>query len=186
MTVYEIRWHGRGGQGVVTAAQIFAEAAVKEGKYAVAIPHFGAERRGAPVVAYNRVSSTVIRSRASVKNPDAVVVLDPYLPSIVKVTEGLKEKGLIVLNARKVEKQGFKGFRIAVVDATGIALSLGLQLAGLALVNMPMLGALVKASGIVDIQSVVDVVKKRWPGTLGDLNAKGILTAYEKTEVFGP
>ena len=181
--VYEIRWHGRGGQGVVTVAQLLAEAAVREGKYAIAIPYFGAERRGAPVVASNRISDKPIRSRSSVKEPDVVVVLDPNLPFMVDVTEGLREGGLLVINAPSPNNLPFKGLKAAVVDATGIALSLGLKLAGLALVNMPMLGALIRATSIVSLESITAVVKNRWSRRVGELNVKGIIEAYNKVQV---
>ena len=87
----EIRWHGRGGQGAVTSAELLAKAAIDEGKYAQAFPAFGPERRGAPVVAFNRIDSqSPIRVRAEIREPDVVVVLDPTLLSVVKVTAGLK------------------------------------------------------------------------------------------------
>ena len=97
----EIRWHGRGGQGAVTSAELLAKAAIEEGKYAQAFPAFGAERRGAPVLAFNRINSREpIRIRAEVTEPDIVVVLDPRLLRIVNATSGLKEKGILVINSK--------------------------------------------------------------------------------------
>lgn len=149
----EIRWHGRGGQGAVTAAKILASAAVKDGMYGVAIPFFGAERRGAPVVAYNRISEGKIRVRGGVRSPDIVVVLDPYLVRTVDVVKGLKPSGTVVANCRG-PCIGVPRGRIAYVDATGIATRLGLKIAGIPLVNMPILGALAASTRVVSLESL--------------------------------
>src|SRR5512136_30481 len=98
----EIRWHGRGGQGAVTSAEILAEAAISEGKYAQAFPSFGPERRGAPVLAFVRISADQpIRVRSSITEPDIVVVLDPGLLRIVNVAAGLKPGGVVIINTIK-------------------------------------------------------------------------------------
>jgi pyruvate ferredoxin oxidoreductase gamma subunit len=98
----EIRWHGRGGQGAVTSAELLAQAAISEGKYAQAFPSFGPERRGAPVQAFNRIDrQEPVRIRADITEPDVVVVLDPGLLSIVNVTSGLKENGMVIINTSK-------------------------------------------------------------------------------------
>ena len=98
----EIRWHGRGGQGAVTSAELLAQAVIDEGKYAQAFPSFSPERRGAPVLAFNRVNATEpIRIRAEVDTPDVVIVMDSSLLSIVNPTSGLNEKGILVLNTKK-------------------------------------------------------------------------------------
>ena len=98
----EIRWHGRGGQGSVTSAELLAQAAISEGKYAHAFPSFGPERRGAPVLAFVRISNEQpIKIRAEVTQPDIVVVLDSSLLRIVNVTSGLKANGIVVINTRK-------------------------------------------------------------------------------------
>src|SRR5512142_2733974 len=97
----EIRFHGRGGQGAVTSAELTALAAIGEGKYAQAFPSFGPERRGAPVMAFVRVSDTPIRTREKVYEPDIVVVLDPSLLQIVNVEAGLKSSGMVILNTKK-------------------------------------------------------------------------------------
>jgi len=121
--MYEVRFHGRGGQGAVTAANILAIAAVKQGFYAQSFPYFGVERRGAPVQAFTRIDDKKIDIRMNVYNPDAVVVLDPSLMDVIDVTEGLKEGGIIVINTSK-NPEDFKlgDFKIATVDATKIAL----------------------------------------------------------------
>ena len=122
----EMRWHGRGGQGAVTSAELLARAAISEGKYGQAFPSFGPERRGAPVQAFVRISShEPIRVRAEVTEPDVVVVLDPGLLSIVNVTSGLKANGIVVINTKKNAGQVRAEFGVnsslATVDATKIA-----------------------------------------------------------------
>ena len=101
----EIRFHGRGGQGAVTSAELTALAAIEQGKYAQAFPSFGPERRGAPVMAFVRVSDEPIRTREKIYEPDIVVVLDPTLLEIVNVAAGLKKDGIVVLNTTKTAKE---------------------------------------------------------------------------------
>jgi len=181
----EFRWHGRGGQGVVTAALLFARAAVNKGLYALAIPFFGAERRGAPVVAYNRVSDKVIRMRSSVKRPDFVAVLDPSLLGLVDVAGGLKECGMLIINGSKETAERKVGKRVAVVDATGIALELGLKLSGYALANMPMVGAVARVSGVVDLEALRKAVYDVWDGRVADSNWAGVERGFREVKIFG-
>src|SRR5512135_3320719 len=140
----EIRFHGRGGQGAVTSAELTALAAIEEGKYAQAFPSFGPERRGAPVMAFVRVSETPIRTREKVYHPDVVVVLDPSLLQIVNVETGLKEGGLVILNTKKsaaeVRKETGIKARLALVDASKIAV----ETMRVPITNTTMLGALLK------------------------------------------
>ncbi len=178
--LYEIRWHGRGGQGVVTAALLLAEAAVEEGMYALAIPFFGAERRGAPVVAYNKLSDSVIWSRGPVRKPHAVAVLDSSLLSIVNVTEGLREGGVLVVNTRRRPSVTGGQFSIAYVDATGIAVEEGLVLAGYPLVNMAMVGAVARVIGLIRLESLRKAVFRRWSGSLAEKNWKCVKRGYEE------
>ena len=181
--LFEVRWHGRGGQGVVTAAMLFAEAAVEEGLYALAIPFFGAERRGAPVVAFNRVSDRAIRVRSSVRSPDAVVVLDISLLRVVDVFSGVREGGLVVLNSPKGEAGVPRGVKAAYLDATRIALEEGLTLAGYPLVNMPMVGALARVTGLVGLGSLRKAVFKRWRGKMAEANWRGVRRGFEEVVV---
>jgi pyruvate ferredoxin oxidoreductase gamma subunit len=179
----EIRWHGRGGQGSVTSTELLAQAAISEGKYAQAFPSFGPERRGAPVQAFVRVDSKEpIRVRAEIKNPDVVVVLDPSLLSILNVTLGLKDNGLLVVNTRKPysELTAEFGFThdMAIVNATRIAR----ELLGIPIVNTTMVGALIKATNIVQIESLVEPLKKRF-GRIADRNINAMKRAYEETIV---
>jgi len=179
--IKEIRIHGRGGQGGVTLAELLARAAYKEGKWAQAFPYFGAERRGAPVKAFARISDSPILLHSEIYTPNYVIVLDPKLPEVVNVAEGLKENGIVVVNTRKKpEELQFMGHRIATVDATGIALELNLLVAGLPVVNTAMCGAFAKATGEVKLQSVTEAIKETWPGATGEKNAKAAELAYKR------
>jgi len=179
----EIRWHGRGGQGAVTSAELLALAAIEEGKFGQAMPSFGPERRGAPVLAYNRVNvSNPIRTRAPVSEPDVVIVLDPGLLEIMDVSTGLKKDGVIVVNSPKSIdeiKQFFKGnWKLAVVDATAIAK----ETIGVPIVNTTMLGALIKATEIIKFHSLEEPLKERF-GAKSINNLDSCKKAYEKTVI---
>lgn len=181
----EVRWHGRGGQGAVTAAEILAHAAINEGKYAQAFPSFGPERRGAPVLAFNRFDEKPIWTRSDVYEPDVVVVLDPTLLKTVNVVEGLKPNGILILNTSKKpeevkEKYGFKS-NFAVVNATRIAL----DIIGVPIVNTSMLGAFVKATKILKLDSVLEAVKERFKGKIGERNINAVTRAYHETTIVG-
>lgn len=178
----EVRVHGRGGQGGVTSAEMLAIAAINEGKFAQAFPSFGPERRGAPVIAFARVSEVKIRNRTKVYNPDIVLVLDPSVLSIVDVTEGLKEDGMLVINSAKSiadlrREYGFKT-ALARVDATHIALA---EL-GLPITNTTMLGAAVKARALVAVDSLVGPLEHRF-GRIAAKNIRALKRAYEETEI---
>jgi 2-oxoacid:acceptor oxidoreductase gamma subunit (pyruvate/2-ketoisovalerate family) len=177
----EVRIHGRGGQGSVTAAEVLAHAGFFEGKSVQAFPYFGAERRGAPVKAFARISSEPILVHSQIYNPDYVIVLDPYIYKVVDVTEGLKKNGIIVINTTKKPSEiGLSGWRVATVDATGIALGLNLVVAGLPVVNTSILGAFAKATGEVKLESVLKAVKETWSGAAGERNARATELAYER------
>lgn len=184
MKTVEIRWHGRGGQGAVTASEIIAAAAILEGKYALAFPEFGAERRGAPVTAYTRISGDPVVPRTPITRPDVVVVLDPTLlgPDVV---DGLKSDGFLVVNHVRSPEEVARlcnlsiPARVAVVDATGIAM----KRLGRPIVNTAILGALVKATGLVNLESVIELIKERFPGKLGEANSQAVRDAYESTVV---
>lgn len=177
----EIRIHGRGGQGGVTAAEVLASAAFKEGKWVQAIPFFGAERRGAPVKAFARLSDEPILVRSQVYNPDYVMVLDETLLDIVDVAEGLKKDGIVIVNTtKKPEEINIKEGHVATVDATGIALELQLVVAGLPVLNTTMLGAFAKATDEVKLDSVIKAIKEEWSGAAGEKNARAATLAYER------
>jgi 2-oxoacid:acceptor oxidoreductase gamma subunit (pyruvate/2-ketoisovalerate family) len=177
----EIRIHGRGGQGSVTAAELLAHAAFIEGKWVQAFPFFGAERRGAPVKAFARISDRPILVHSQIYNPDYVIVLDHAIYKFVDVTEGLKKDGTIIINStRKPDEIELKNGRIAVVDATGIALELNLLVAGLPVVNTSIIGAYAKATGEVKLPSVLRAIKETWSDAAGEKNAKAAELAYER------
>jgi pyruvate ferredoxin oxidoreductase gamma subunit len=181
----EIRWHGRGGQGAVTSAELLAKAAISEGKYAQAFPSFGPERRGAPVTAFTRISAQhPIRNRAGITEPDIIIVLDATVLRVVNVVEGLKEGGVVVINSRKTVAElksefGSRG-RLAVVDATTIAR----ETLGVTIVNTTMIGALVKATGVVKVESLLEPVHERF-GRLAEKNTNAIKRAIEQTVIEG-
>lgn len=177
----EIRFHGRGGQGAVTAANLLVASALIEGKYGQAFPFFGAERRGAPVLAFARISDKPIRIHSEVKEPDVVVVFDPSLIEIVDVLRGLKPNGTIIVNSP--EPIRFDGeYDVYHVDATRIALDLNLVVAGWPLINTAMLGAVVGALRIVNIDSVVKAIRDYWPSKLAESNAKAAIKAYNSVK----
>ena len=177
----EIRWHGRGGQGAVTSAELVAQAAISEGKYAQAFPSFTPERRGAPVLAFNRINiDQPIRTRAEVDQPDVVIILDSSLLSILDANSGLKEKGIVIINTKKTTEQirsefGITG-RLAIVDATKIAQ----ESLGVPIVNTAMVGALIKATSVITLEAMKEPLEKRF-GRLAERNVKAMGRAYQET-----
>ena len=176
----EIRWHGRGGQGSVTSAELLALAAIGEGKYAQAMPSFGPERRGAPVLAFNRINEKKpILNRAGVVNPDIVIVLDPGLLEIMDVTTGMKENGIVIVNSSQnidaVKKFFNCNCKLGIVDASKIAK----ETLGVNIVNTTMLGALVKASGLIKIESLEEPITERF-GAKASNNIQACKRAYEE------
>jgi pyruvate ferredoxin oxidoreductase gamma subunit len=158
-----------------------AQAAISEGKYAQAFPSFGPERRGAPVQAFVRIDKKPILLRAEVSEPDMVVVLDPGLLKIVSITSGLKDGGTLVINTRDTLKDiesGFGNYQIAVVDAISIARAL----LGVPIVNTTMIGALIRATEVVSLESLVEPLQKRF-GRLAEKNINAMKKAYQDTLV---
>ncbi len=174
-----VRFHGRGGEGVVIAAELLVDAAFKEGKCVQAFPFFGGERRGAPVTAFVRISDRPIRLRGPLYEPNYVVVLSPFLSEGVNVTEGLKKGGLLLVNNPGRRKRlEYEGYKVVKVDATKIAVKLGLVVAGSAVVNTVMLGAFARATKIVELDSLKEAIQKRWPGQLGERNSEAAMLGY--------
>lgn len=170
----EIRFHGRGGQGAVIASKVLAAAAFKEGEYVQAFPSFGVERRGAPVMAFSRISDKPIKIRCQIYEPDHIVVLDPTLLEAVDVTVGLKEGGWVIINSGR-EPESFnlpKGFRVATVDANSIAIKHKLGPKSAPIVNTAILGAFAKATRIVSLEALAEAVREAVP-----LNPEGNVTA---------
>jgi pyruvate ferredoxin oxidoreductase gamma subunit len=182
-SLLEIRWHGRGGQGAVTSAEMIAQAAISEGNYAQAFPSFGPERRGAPVQAFNRVDTKEpVRIRADIAEPDVVVVLDPSLMSIVNVTSGLKKGGMVVVNTKKTAQQIRAEFRIDNPVATVNASKIAREELGVNIVNTTMIGALIKSTEIVNKDSVKQPLENRF-GRLGERNVKAMERAYKEVVI---
>jgi pyruvate ferredoxin oxidoreductase gamma subunit len=162
----EVRLHGRGGQGVVSAAQLLADAAVLEGKYVQAFPEFGAERSGAPIAAYARLSDGPIEIHSFIRNPDVVMVCDRSMAFFKNNTQGLSKEGWFICNYDGAPEElrtklGLDpSVKIVALDATGIAI----RAIGKDYPNTPMLGALLKATGMVGFESLEKVLGDRFKG----------------------
>ena len=173
----EIRLHGRGGQGSVTAAELLAVAAFDDGKEAQAFPAFGVERRGAPVMAFCRISDGPIRLRTQIYDPDYVIVQDPTLMDSVNVLAGLKPDGTVLINSEsKPEdlKLNTKA-RVVAFPATEIAL----EELGRPIMNTVLLGAFAGLSGMISFEAIERSIGHRFPGELGEKNIKAARRAYE-------
>ncbi len=188
--VLEIRWHGRGGQGAKTAALLFGGAALDTGKYIQAFPEYGPERMGAPVTAFHRLSKNKIHIHSGIKFPDIVVVLDSSLIEPAEATKGLKDNGILLVNTteKPEELKNRLGLganvKVHTVDASKIAL----ETVGRDVPNAPLLGALVKITGILKFGPMMDSIKKklsvkfRGREKLVDDNLASIKRAYEEVE----
>lgn len=181
----EIRLHGRGGQGAVTSAELLAQAAINEGKYAQAFPSFGPERRGAPVVAFCRISDETIRLRTNIYNPDLVLVLDPSILRLVDVSAGLKDDGALITNTKyssdDIRKELGIKHRLATVDASKIAR----EELGVPITNTTMLGALLKTQELVPVDSLIPPLEKRF-GRIAARNINAFKRAYKETDIINP
>ena len=179
----EIRFHGRGGQGAVTSAELMAQTAIGSGKFAQAFPSFGPERRGAPVTAFLRISDTPIRVREKVYAPNVVVVLDPSIMNVTKIDAGLKDDGTLIVNSAKPAAElrrafGFKQ-KIATIDALRIAL----EELKVPITNTVMMGALSKAAGVATPAQVREPLENRFGPGLASKNLRAFERAYEATQV---
>jgi len=172
----EVRIHGRGGQGAVTAASLLAMAAGHDDKFSQGFPAFGVERRGAPVRAFTRISDRPITIRSQVYSPDFVLIMDPTLCDLPEITEGIKPETVIIING----KPGEAGFRNKTYyyDAT----SLALKVLGKNIVNTAILGVFAKATKLVTREGILKAIDKEFPEKLAELNKKLITQAYEETE----
>ena len=185
MSMVEVCWHGRGGQGAKTASQFLGEAALETGKYIQAFPEYGPERAGAPMRAYTRISDEPIYVHSSVTKPDVVIVIDPTLLKAVDVAEGLSQDGILLVNSDKAPEEirkeiSFKKGKVGTVDATKIAL----DTLKIHMPNMPMLGAFLKVNSIVSIDEVSQVVRAKFIKKIGEEktngNIEGIKRAYNE------
>ncbi len=183
----EIRWHGRGGQGAVTAAKMVAEVALGQQKHFQAFPEYGPERSGAPIVAFTRISDEPIQIFSGVEHPQIVAVLDPTLLSIVDVTKGAPDDAIVLINsdlppAKLRAKFKIKGRRLYTVAATKIAV----ETIGRSIPNTPMVGALVRIAGLFPLESVVEFMRaefgKKFPPKVVEGNVAALTRAYEEVQ----
>ncbi|MBN2120730.1 MAG: 2-oxoacid:acceptor oxidoreductase family protein [Candidatus Omnitrophica bacterium] len=179
--ILEIRWHGRGGQGAKTAAQLLAETAMDEGKYIQAFPEYGPERAGAPIKAFTRISDEPINLHCGVSNPQIVVVIDPTLLDAVDVAEGIPEDGILLVNSDQSpqvlrQKLNFRKGKVYTLDATKVAL----ETVGLPLPNTPMLGALLKAADLVSLNKIEDKLTEKFLKKIGEKKTKGNIESVRR------
>lgn len=178
----EIRIHGRGGQGAVTSAELIAQAAIFEGKYAQAFPSFGPERRGAPVLAFIRVNNNPVQIRSGILKPDVVVILEESLITISNALSGLKDEGIIIVNTPKSIEEIKKEYNFhnksAVINATKIAR----ETLGMPITNTTMLGALIRVTSVVKLDSLIEPLNHRF-GRIAEKNLIACKRAYEETRM---
>jgi pyruvate ferredoxin oxidoreductase gamma subunit/phenylglyoxylate dehydrogenase gamma subunit len=182
--MYEIRTHGRGGQGAVMGAEILAKALLKEGKYAVTIPAFGFERRGAPVVAYLKFDDKVIRQHTNVRFPNFVICIDPTLPNSVPIFDGVQDNATAILCTSKGLddfKFGPKIKRVGLCDGVKIAT----ETIGRSITNTIMLGAFVKVTGLVTLESINYAMEATaFRDAALEKNIIAVRRGYEQTQVY--
>jgi 2-oxoacid:acceptor oxidoreductase gamma subunit (pyruvate/2-ketoisovalerate family) len=181
--MYEIIWHGRGGQGVVVAAQILAESAYLQGfKGVTSAPTFGPERRGAPLTASTRISDTPLRTFSQIEFADIAVVLDPSLLKTVDIQNSIRDGGLIIINTSLPPDyfQIREGLKIAVINAVKVAWKYHLLKEGAPIVNTPLLGAFARAAGLVSLEYIEKGLKKKLPEKVVAANIMALKAAYEQ------
>ncbi|MDR3436931.1 2-oxoacid:acceptor oxidoreductase family protein [Telmatospirillum sp.] len=183
MSMFQARFHGRGGQGVVTAAEMLSVAAFLEGKHAQAFPSFGSERMGAPVVSFCRIADHEIRLREPVLEPDALIIQDPTLLFSVDVFHGLTEKGWVIINSSKgITELGIDSLveRLPAGHVRTLAATeLALKHIGRPLPNAVMLGGLAAMSGVIRLESVIAAISEAFPGPVGQSNIAAATAAHE-------
>jgi 2-oxoacid:acceptor oxidoreductase gamma subunit (pyruvate/2-ketoisovalerate family) len=180
----EIRFHGRGGQGAVIGGKILATAVFQEGKFVQAFPTFGVERRGAPVAAFVRIDDKRIDLRSQIYNPDHLIILDQTLIKNPSTFQGFKREGFVLINTKHPldhfkEVPHLCGLKVAVVDASGIAVRNRLGSSSSPIVNTAIIGAFCKITGICKIESVCNAIKEGVP-IKPEANVKAALEAYEE------
>jgi len=183
--VYEIRWHGRGGQGAVTSAKILADAAFRSGFVGVTSqPSFGAERRGAPITASTRLAHEPIRVLNQVSEPDIVVVLDDSLLQVGGAISGLKPGGMLIVNTtRPADEIGVSGdFTVVTADVTGAAEAVDLIVGGQPMVSTAILGSFARATGLIDLDSVERAIDHAFSGKAAIKNVEAARIAFECTQ----
>lgn len=175
--MFQIRIHGRGGQGVVTAAEMLSIAAFSEGKCAQAFPSFGSERMGAPVVAFCRISDKEIRLREPILNPDAVIIQDRTVIEPAAAFDGITENGVILVNSKNNIETNLKNVQVKCIGATEIAL----EHVGRPIPNAILLGSFSALTGVIKIESVIKAINTKFSGIVAEKNVKAAQIAYEQT-----
>lgn len=185
----EIRWHGRGGQGAKTAATLMGEVAIAEGKFGQGFPEYGPERMGAPIKGFTRISDESINQHCAIEHPDVVVVLDPTLLDSVDVCENVKDGAVVIVNTNQdgkavMDKLSCSDIKLFLVNATQIAM----DEIGRPIPNTPMMGALVKATGVLQLETVnKDLAKKfgkKFAQKIIDGNLNAVKRAYEEVTEY--
>lgn len=185
----EIRWHGRAGQGLVTAAKLLGETALGTGQYFQAFPDYGPERMGAPIRAYTRLSPEPIRIHSQITSPDVVLVLDPTLLDVIDVTEGLQDGGALLVNTgmspseiRRLLNLEGRDVRVYTVDASNIAI----ETLGREITNTPMLGAFARATGLFPLEQIIEDVRRNFSKKLRpeivEANVEAVRRAYDQVQ----
>ncbi|MDD4496342.1 MAG: 2-oxoacid:acceptor oxidoreductase family protein [Eubacteriales bacterium] len=182
----ELRFHGRGGQGVVVGSTILGKAFFYDGNNAQFFPEFGVERRGAPVQAFLRVSDEKIRCRYNIYEPDHIILFDMLLLSTVDVTQGLKDNGWILINSKKPPEEFSlnRNYRVATIDADGISLKHGLGTEAAPIINAAMTGAFARIIGSISEESLVRAVRESVPARL-DQNEAAAREAFNGVKILG-
>jgi pyruvate ferredoxin oxidoreductase gamma subunit len=184
--VFQVRIHGRGGQGVVTAAELLADAAFRQGRHAQAFPSFGSERTGAPVVSFCRISDRPIRVREPVLAPDALIVQDATLLSGIDVFGGLAPEGYVLLNSRRTFADLGVADRVRDLPrghaVTVPATELAIEHVGRPLPNAVLLGAFAALHPVLELGAVLDALRARFPGETGERNAAAALAAHRAVD----
>jgi len=179
--MFEILWHGRGGQGAKTAATMVAHTAMETGQYSQGFPEYGPERMGAPIKGYTRISKKPITVHCGITNPEAVVVMDPTLLDAIDVTEGTDKKTVFIVNTRLApaeirEKLNLKDGKVYTVDATQIAI----DEIGRPIPNVPLIGALVKVTDLLPLEGCKKDITKKFEAKFGSKMVEGNIKALER------
>ena len=177
--MFQVRIHGRGGQGVVTAAEMFSIAAFLEGKYAQAFPSFGSERMGAPVVSFCRISDNEIRLREPISNPDAVIIQDKSVIEPAQAFDGIIEGGFVLVNSPNEVSEEHKNLKNVTLKCVG-ATEIALQHIGKPLPNAILLGSFAALTKAIKIESVIEAIKTKFSGAIAEKNVAATMVAYEK------
>ena len=180
----QIRIHGRGGQGVVTAAELLSVAAFQDGKFAQAFPSFGSERMGAPVMAFCRIHDQPIRSREPVYHPDGLLIQDPTLLHHVDVFSGVQSRAIVLIDSeRNVDELGlgeFVGEHPDLQVMTIPASDLSMKHLGRPIANVTMVAGYAGITGVVSLESLLHAISGRFPGQVGKMNGAAAAEAYEQ------